>query len=202
VLALSRLGVVPSTLAAERLSVLFENFVVFDARTVTVDSSNWALVERMAHWQAAWAMAMDHPILGVGPGNYEAAYPRYFLHGWPEALGHAHNYYLNTFAEQGIIGLVAFLVLVVTIFARLASRIRSLPPFDPAEHEAVSIQRALLVGALGAAVAFSVHNTFDNMFVHGIGVQFGLILGLVEGVRDWGLGVGDRQPLAQYAHRD
>jgi O-antigen ligase len=165
-------GLLPTTLA-ERFTVLFENFVVFDVNTVDATPTNWALVERMAHWQAGWAMALDHPLVGVGPGNYEAVYPRYYLGDWLEPLGHAHNYYINTFAETGIIGLVAFLGFLATMFVRLVSAIRQ-PGMDG------TTQRAVLVAVLGAALTLTIHNTFDNIFVHGIEVQFGLMLGLAE----------------------
>src|SRR5579864_2361854 len=69
-------------------------------------------------------MALDHFWLGVGPGNYEANYDKYFLPGWPFALGHAHNFYINTFAEMGIVGLIAFVAFTVTIFVRISHAIR------------------------------------------------------------------------------
>jgi O-antigen ligase len=126
----------------------------------------------MAHWQAGWEMATDHPIVGVGPGNYEAAYERYYLLDWREALGHAHNYYLNTFAELGAIGVVAFLGFLASVFGRLRQGVR--------RAARGSLERALLIATLGAFTAFCVHNMFDNMLIHGIGVQLGLILGLAE----------------------
>ena len=56
-------------------------------------------------------MAGDRPWLGVGFGNYGAAYEEYALINWPDPLGHAHNYYLNLVAEIGFIGLGAYLLL-------------------------------------------------------------------------------------------
>src|SRR2546428_11360784 len=58
----------------------------------------------MAHWPAGWYMILDPPWLGVGAGKYAAAYPDYFVATWREALGHAHNYYLNILAELGVVG--------------------------------------------------------------------------------------------------
>ncbi|MPZ14451.1 MAG: hypothetical protein GEU73_08510 [Chloroflexi bacterium] len=180
-------GVLPLALI-ERVGVVFEYFRVFDVRTVAVTPTNFALVERMAHWQAAWTMAMDHPLIGVGPGNYEAAYPSYAVGQWVEPLGHAHNYYLNTFAEMGVIGLTLLLAFMATIFVRIATGIaragaslaRVWPNETASDDRRDMLRRAALVGALGGALTLSVHNSFDNIFVHGIGVQFGLILGLVE----------------------
>src|SRR5207302_11482449 len=117
-LALAVSGLLPAAIL-DRLAQTIEYFGVFDVRTVEVTSENWAVVERMAHWQAGWYMFVDHPWLGVGAGNYAAAYPQYFVGSWREALGHAHNYYLNILAELGIIGGSALLFFVVTAFMRL-----------------------------------------------------------------------------------
>jgi O-antigen ligase len=173
ILTLAVAGVLPASLS-DRVASVFENFGVFDITKVDVTPTNYALVQRMALWQAGWAMARDNPIVGIGPGNYESAYPRYFVEStWSEPLPHAHNYYLNTFAELGILGLVALLGFCVAVFARIGQGLRQTSDLH-------GIRRALLLGALAAMVTFSVHNAVDNMFVHGIGVQFALILGLVE----------------------
>lgn len=170
---IAALGVIPEAVM-ERVAVPLDYLQPFDVRTVETTPENLAVVERMAHWQAGWDMAMDHPITGVGPGNYDAAYTFYYLRDWRESLGHAHNYYLNTFAELGIIGLLTLAIFLVAIFARVVAAIRR-APFG-------SIERALAVGALGTAITISVHNTFDNVLIHGIGVQLGLVLGLVESI--------------------
>jgi O-antigen ligase len=170
--ALAAAGALPSD-ASDHLAVVFENFVVFDVRNVEVTPKNWSLVERMAHWQAGWAMAMDHPITGVGPANFEDAYTDYYLQDWLEPLGHAHNYYINTFAELGIIGLSVYLLFLVVVFHRIAVGLRR------AGRQA-TLRRAILVAALAAFTTFCIHNSFDNMYIHGLGVQLGLILGLVE----------------------
>src|SRR5205823_8755967 len=74
VLALALSGLLPAAIL-DRLGQTIEYFGVFDVRTVQVTSENWAVVERMAHWQAGWNMFVDHPWFGVGAGNYAQAYP-------------------------------------------------------------------------------------------------------------------------------
>lgn len=59
---------------------------------------------------------MDHPVLGVGIGNYSDAYPRYFITIFTASLGHAHNYYINIAAETGSIGLLAFVLFLLAVF--------------------------------------------------------------------------------------
>ncbi|HTD76740.1 MAG TPA: O-antigen ligase family protein, partial [Chloroflexota bacterium] len=182
----------------DRLAQTVEYFGVFDVRTVEVTSENWAIVERMAHWQAGWYMFVNHPWLGVGAGNYPAAYPDYFVASWREALGHAHNYYLNILAELGIIGGSVLLFFVVAAFMRLGGALvrsekgpsggsRGLRPLEnpplgsaraTAMRPSAEFWRAVLAGAFGGLVVFCVHNLFDSLFVHSVNVQVGVLLGL------------------------
>lgn len=171
VIFLSSVNVIPNAIAA-RLSGIGDYFGVFDVRGVKVDDANFAIVERMAHWQAAWEMFSDHPLLGVGFGNYQVIYPVYALPHWSDPLGHAHNYYLNVAAEAGLIGLSAYAILWMAAFWQ--------------GWRAVSVSRGtwrgIAAGWLGVLVALSVHNGFDNLFVHGLHVQAGIGLGIAEAI--------------------
>ena len=170
-LALAISGALPAAIL-DRLAQTVEYFGVFDVRTVEVSSDNWAVVERMAHWQAGWYMFEAHPWLGVGAGNYAQAYPLYFVGMWREALGHAHNYYLNMLAELGIIGGGALLLLLGIAFSRLGGTLAR------TERLRDDFWRAVLAGVVGGLVVFSVHNLFDSLFVHSVNVQIGVLLGL------------------------
>lgn len=180
---LAVVGVLPEAVTG-RLGVIFDYFGLFDVRAVPVTSENFAVVERMAHWQAGWLMFLDHPLLGVGPGNYPAVYERYFLDGWVDALGHAHNYYLNVAAEIGVVGLAGVAALLVVAFRSIVKALRE-PTVVGARNgvwEAASGVRskALASALLASLVVFCLHNLFDNLLVHGMSVQVGLILGLVH----------------------
>ncbi len=170
-LALAVSGLLPAAIL-DRLGQTIEYFGVFDVRTVELTSENWAVVERMAHWQAGWYMFLDHPWLGVGAGNYAAAYPQYFVATWREALGHAHNYYLNILAELGVIGGGLLLLLLALAFRQLGGAlVRS-------EHLRDSFWRAVLAGTFGGLVVFFIHNMFDSLFVHSVNIQVGVLIGL------------------------
>jgi len=156
----------------DRIAQTIEYFGVFDVRNVQVTAENWAVVERMAHWQAGWYMFLDHPWLGVGAGNYGAAYPAYFVGPWPEALGHAHNYYLNMLAELGVIGGLLLLTMLGLVFHYLGGTLVD------TEAQRDTFWRALLAGCVGGLVVFCVHNMFDSLFVHSVNVQVGVLLGL------------------------
>ncbi len=164
---LSSINIIPAAIA-ERFAGITEYLGVFDVRGVRVDDANFAIVERMAHWQSAAMMFAEHPALGVGIGNYAAAYPQYSLPRWDDPLGHAHNYYLNIAAETGLIGLSAYLILWASAFWQSWRAVRTASGF----------WRGVAAGLLGMLVALSMHNGFDNLFVHGMAVQVGIGLGI------------------------
>jgi O-antigen ligase len=142
-----------------------------EVESIEITDANYANLERLAFWQAAVEMWSEHPWLGAGIGNYQAAYPRYSLPKWRVSLGHAHNYYLNIAAETGLLGLLAYLALWTTTAWRLAAKTlcsRSI------------YARALALGALGIVVHASVHNLVDNVWVHHMYVHTAIVLGLTE----------------------
>ncbi len=173
VILLSSLNVIPEAIA-ERFSGIGDYYGVFDVRGVKVDDANFAIVERMAHWQAAAGMLAEHPLLGVGIGNYAPVYPAYALPRWSDPLGHAHNYYLNVAAETGLAGLAAYLLLWGAAFWQGWRAVRVTSGWT----------RSVAAGLLGTLVALSIHNVFDNLFVHGMAVQVGLGLGMVASMTE------------------
>jgi len=178
-LLLGGFGLLPPFIVA-RVAALSQNFALFDARAITLTSENFALVQRMAIWQAAWEMFLDHPLLGVGLGNFDVVYPRYALPGWPQLPGHAHNYYLNLLAEAGFLGLGAYLALLAYLGVRLcqaARRLRSLLDQGGPNADVPQLYGVTL-GAIGLLAVLTVHHLFDNLYVHGMMTQVGLILGL------------------------
>lgn len=166
-LALS-FNLVPAAIG-ERLTSFGDDFRLGDVRGVDVNDSNYAVVERLAHWQAALGMARDQLWLGVGFGNYEAAYSDYALINWTAALGHAHNYYLNLLAEVGVVGLLAYGVLWTAVFWQT---IRLLAVDWP--------QRGIVLGLLAVWVGLSVHHLVDKLYVNNIYIHLGVMFGLLQ----------------------
>lgn len=161
-------GLVPAEVT-ERLAPLSAYFSLPDPRYEPVRPDNYAILERMAYWYAAWFMFVDSPLRGVGPGNFGVAYERFAVRGWetlPALATHAHNYYLHLLAETGFPGLIAHLALLAGLVASGAAAIRR-DPEDP-----------LGWVVTGWVVAMATHNVFDNMFVAGFPTQLGLTLGI------------------------
>jgi O-antigen ligase len=171
------------------------------------NDADYSTAERLAHWIAGINMFLDHPIFGVGIGNYPVVYPKYFITIFVLPLGHAHNYYINIAAEAGIVGLTGFMLFLVAIFVAGGHTLRTInthiqqiqrqkkdlnkdisekeqpPTFIPAKM--LANDRALAIGLLAALVSICVHNLVDDLFVHSITNLFALLLALLirlEGV--------------------
>jgi len=120
---------------------------------------------RLALWGAAGLMFLSHPVLGVGYGNY-----KFLLHAYVPGISDdldSHNLYLQLLAETGIVGFLAFFVLLGA-FARIGLKLRKTP--DP-------YYRAIGVGVCGALVATLLHGFVD--FIFGVSPQFGNVFWLV-----------------------
>jgi O-antigen ligase len=161
-------GGLPSSMVERISSITQETLSAVDVRGVDVTPENYANIERLAHWQAAISMAAASPWLGVGFGNYEAAYPEFRLIYWHFPLGHAHNYYLNVLAEAGIIGLSAYLGLWFGI-ALIIWRTRCHP--DP-------LARCVGVGLLASWVYLAVHSLTDKLYVNNMFLHLGAVIGI------------------------
>jgi hypothetical protein len=59
---------------------------------------------RLTLWRPAWRMWRDHPLWGVGPGHFDARFDQYRPPTFPLRPQWAHNDYLNTLADWGLIG--------------------------------------------------------------------------------------------------
>ena len=162
-------GRLPASVISRVESVTNEITAFSDVRGVDITPENYANVERLAHWQAAINMAQANPWLGVGFGNFENAYPQYDLLYWPLAQGHAHNYYLNVFAEAGIIGLLAYVAMWLSVMI-LTWRARRHP--DP-------LARFIVVGLFGTWTYLAVHSLTDNLYVNNLFLHLGVMLGML-----------------------
>jgi len=143
---------------------------LLDVSDAEVTDATFASVERLAHWQAALAMAAEKPWLGQGPGHYALAYDRFRLPRWPDALGHAHNVYLHVLAENGLLGLAGYLFLLAAL-----TGISLRAALDAQD----GFERALGLGTFGVLCGLVVHGAFDNPWVHDMNVHVGLLAGAV-----------------------
>lgn len=83
---------------------------------------------RLYAWQAAWGMALAHPLIGVGLSNFYYNYFFYSPH-W-DGLNHAvHSTWFGVLAETGFVGLTLFVGMVaVTLYRAWHCRLDGMPP--------------------------------------------------------------------------
>jgi len=84
---------------------------------------NNSLLSRLALWGVAYGFFVSNPILGVGPKNYTSLVPHYL--SVEEMMGadrlDPHNVWIQTLAEQGLVGFITYIVLCIAIL-RIAVR--------------------------------------------------------------------------------
>jgi putative inorganic carbon (hco3(-)) transporter len=155
-----------------RFGQLVSQIAVFDPRGVTPTPEDYALVERMVHWQVAGNMFLSSPWVGVGIGNFNVLFNKFGVQGWPYSRGHAHNYYLNLLAEVGLVGLAFYTIMLITAFVvgyRALHRVRA---------RGDTYGEAVVIGAIGILATFAMHNFFENLHALNMGIHWGAALAL------------------------
>ena len=94
----------------------------YRSRVATISSAHerdLSAQSRMASWRAARQMFADHPVIGVGAGNFMSAFVGRYggSYSWSRT---AHNVFYQTAAELGICGLVTFVAMLLCAFIRSA----------------------------------------------------------------------------------
>jgi O-antigen ligase len=138
-------------------------------------------------WRVAKFYVPDHPILGVGPGNFDVIAKKYVQEGKVNPVlpnySHPHNSFLEALYSKGIVGLISLLLLLYYPFYimfknRHASRmsaglgmlhITGLSAFSLFDASPILYNNYVSILLLGIAVFFS-HNLYQikqNATPHG-----------------------------------
>ncbi|OQA41414.1 MAG: O-Antigen ligase [Chloroflexi bacterium ADurb.Bin325] len=129
---------------------------------------------RLRLWQAAWQMALDHPVFGVGPDNFLYAYRSHYVlpAAWEElGLSHPHNLLLDLWTRLGLVGVFVGLYALATAF-RLAWR---------AFRRGDAWGWPLALGLLAGLAATVLHGLIDNsLFLPDLMGLFVSALGLLS----------------------
>lgn len=78
----------------------------------------WSGKVRLVMWKETRAMLNDHPIFGVGLGNYRDGIKPYHNATWMEIFQYPHNILLNLWSEIGLLGTAAFAWILWTWWKR------------------------------------------------------------------------------------
>lgn len=109
-------------------SIFFQQVFVYYNQTplsyrTTLEDSD-TLKIRYFLWQGSINLIKDHPIFGAGLEGFKPLYQNnYKLHPTFEAFQYPHNIFLTFWAEMGIFGLIAFILLLASIFNLLILKI-------------------------------------------------------------------------------
>jgi hypothetical protein len=155
-----------------------ETRVVVDSATTSVgqqmpgitprDSAEapW-MVGRLDLWSAALRLAAAHPVFGLGPDNFRHFYGAQLgLEGWDERI-EANNVYLELLADLGVVGLLAFLWVLIGPLIEIVRRVRA--------DDTLALGIGLGLGA------FLVHGLLDAFLAFTPTVLlFWLLLGLAQ----------------------
>ena len=98
----------------------FDNLV-----SATAKGEDVSVMERFYRWIAGVYMIEEAPVFGFGPGNFHGFYKGYTINSFrtyvsdnPEKSG-IHSYYLMLGVEQGIPGILFFILLLFYFFYRI-----------------------------------------------------------------------------------
>ncbi len=114
------------------------------------------LLQRVYVWRAALAMALDHPLVGVGLDNFLYYYPQYIL---PEArlepdISHPHNLLLDFWLSTGVLGVAALAGVQVYFWRLVRGTLAQENPW----------MRWAALSLAASMVDFLVHGLIDNSY--------------------------------------
>jgi hypothetical protein len=119
---------------------------------------------RLPIWSAAWTGFTTSPILGHGPHTFSYVSPAWIHLRW------AHNLYLETLCEQGIIGFGALGLVLYQVFSTAHANY----------HRNIPEDRWLCAGASAAWIGFSLAGIFELTFLREwVVTMFFVLLGLI-----------------------
>lgn len=151
----------PLIMEMERNKVAGSDDIVQNAESISNISSDPSNLERINRWSSAIEMWKSKPIFGFGPGTYMFEYAPYQLSGNFTSIstnfgdvGNAHSEYLGPLAESGLIGMLLFLALFISVFVI---------GFKAYYHPHITKEdRFILCTVLCALITYFVHGFLNN----------------------------------------
>lgn len=107
---------------------------------------------RTHFWAIALKIFFDYPILGAGLDAFGTAFPQYDSWNGMYRVEQAHNEYLQTLADAGILGFVCIATFIYFLFKKAL-------PLVGAKHD--GFRRGVAVGALAGCFGILIHSFFD-----------------------------------------
>jgi O-antigen ligase len=114
---------------------------------------------RLQIWNIGWRMFLDHPIIGVGAGQFSTAYGTLYATRLHQAWMNPHNLFIEVACELGIIGLGVFSYFVLQIIKQILHLPRrDLSPQIDFNYQVASACGGMLIALI--AVSLVSHTLF------------------------------------------
>jgi tetratricopeptide (TPR) repeat protein len=149
------------------------------------DMQGSSLKTRFLIWQSTLNMIKKKPLFGLGSGSFPLNYLYYqadFLSQKPEYLKYntkaaeAHNEYLQTWSEMGIIGLLFFLLFIYLFYHHSIKIIRELEKNE---------EKIILIGLISGITITLFHSIFSfPLHIPATSAAFWFIVGLTVVLED------------------
>jgi putative inorganic carbon (HCO3(-)) transporter len=172
--------------------------VLSRVESIAAAGSDPALISRLEIWGVATRLVAEHPLLGVGLGNFQAAYGKLMVPDLPlltyplELPEHAHNLFLNLAVEVGLVGVSAFAWLLAVAFLR----VRQIKRFTDWRVGVWSM------GLAAGLVAILVQALVDVVVYQGfVAILFFTYLGVMDAFKRFGGSQVEYEPTSSHADR-
>lgn len=147
-----------------------------DLIDATAKGEDISTMERAYRWVAGYYMIQDKPIAGFGPGTFYSNYKSYaislfktYVSGNPERST-IHNYYFLVLVEQGIVGFLIFIGIILYALIRGQSLY----------HQLVGFEKQLLLAAMVCFIMILTINLINDLIESlKVGAFFFLSLSLI-----------------------
>jgi O-antigen ligase len=131
--------------------------------------------DRVALWRDAWKMIEKHPVFGQGLGSFQWTFPAYESIEPDIPARYAHNDYLQTLAEMGILGLS---LLVWAFGAAWKVAIQNL------KNNRDPLVKGIGLGTVGVLTAIALQEITDfGLYIPGVAMIAAVLIGLNLRVR-------------------
>ena len=178
------------SLKSRRVTLVFCVFVIFSifispplAKTLNekLFFKDWSGLVRKSMWRETIPMIRDNQILGAGFSGYQEKMKGYQKDTFIEIFQYPHTLILNFWSEMGILGLIAFELLVGWYFFILTKTLfvlRKLPQGDEK-----NFMRAVAAGSIFAMSTILIHGLVDvPYFKNDLAIFFWMLIGLAVAV--------------------
>ena len=119
--------------------------------SLSVELNSWQ--SRESVWRSTAEMIKEHPLTGVGLGNYELSFPQYRGAGMDKLVDYAHNDFIQFVAEVGVFGILVILFFTYRLFSETFDRL-DFPDYP-------RYYRGIVIGAFCGLISIWFHTLLD-----------------------------------------